>query len=120
MAADERGGHLSAVDKRLGDYDAYWMEVMLIVGLLCSHPRPLSRSSMRQVVQILAGESPAPSILACRPPYFDSGEIKLDLLHSMSWSSVTSQSGSASVRTTASDESWRPSGATPGSPVEDF
>uniref|UniRef100_A0A0D9W1A5 non-specific serine/threonine protein kinase n=1 Tax=Leersia perrieri TaxID=77586 RepID=A0A0D9W1A5_9ORYZ len=45
------------------------LEVVLKLGLLCSHPDPRRRPSMRQVVQILEGAAPAPETvpedLAC-------------------------------------------------------
>jgi hypothetical protein len=67
------GKLLSAVDKRLEDYESKWMEVVLKVGLLCSHPNPQARPSMRQVVQILSGEIPVPSVPSSRPdPVFGS------------------------------------------------
>ena len=38
------------------------LELVLKLGLLCSHPDPLRRPSMRQVVQILEGAAPAPEM----------------------------------------------------------
>ncbi|CAM0877436.1 unnamed protein product [Alopecurus aequalis] len=38
------------------------LELVLKLGLLCSHPDPLRRPSMRQVVQILEGAVPAPEM----------------------------------------------------------
>lgn len=50
---------LEARDPKLGDeYAAKEMELVLQLGLLCSHPDPMSRPSMKQVVQILEGDAP--------------------------------------------------------------
>ncbi|KAL2632018.1 hypothetical protein R1flu_016704 [Riccia fluitans] len=48
-------GHLiSVVDKRMeGNFEISEIETVLLLGLLCSHPDPNSRPSMRQVVQKL-------------------------------------------------------------------
>ncbi|CAM6113681.1 unnamed protein product [Calypogeia fissa] len=67
------GDLLSTVDKGLKKYDTYWMEVLLCVGLLCSHPNPLARPSMKQIVRILAGAAPLPSVPTSKPePVFTS------------------------------------------------
>lgn len=61
-----RGRILEAVDPRLdGLFDAEEMEKVLLLGLLCSHPDPSTRPSMRQVVQILANEAALPPL----PPF---------------------------------------------------
>jgi serine/threonine protein kinase len=67
------GKLLGTVDKRLKDYDEHWMELMLSIGLLCSHPNPLNRPSMRQVVEILSGNVPVPSITDAKPGHLSSG-----------------------------------------------
>ncbi|CAM6098959.1 unnamed protein product [Calypogeia fissa] len=61
------GDIMSTVDKRLEEYDSSKMETILKVGLLCSHPDPSARPSMRGVVQMLAGDVPLPSIPASKP-----------------------------------------------------
>lgn len=43
------------------------MEVVLKVGLLCSHPDPSARPPMRDIVEMLAGDIPVPSIPASKP-----------------------------------------------------
>ncbi|KAG1337840.1 L-type lectin-domain containing receptor kinase IV.1 [Cocos nucifera] len=56
---------LEARDRKLGsDYVVREMELVLMLGLLCSHPDPMARPSMRQVVQSLEGDAPLPPISA--------------------------------------------------------
>ena len=50
-----------ARDPRIGKCDEDDLEVVLKLGLLCSHPDPQCRPSMRQVVQILEGAALAPA-----------------------------------------------------------
>jgi len=51
-----------AADPRLrGEYPAEEAALVLKLGLLCSHPVPGERPSMRQVVQYLDGDAPLPS-----------------------------------------------------------
>ncbi|GFZ13262.1 concanavalin A-like lectin protein kinase family protein [Actinidia rufa] len=55
---------LETSDPRLGgDYSADEMELVLKLGLLCSHTNPASRPSMRQVVQYLDGVTLLPETL---------------------------------------------------------
>ncbi|VAI24315.1 unnamed protein product [Triticum turgidum subsp. durum] len=49
-----------ARDPRMGKCDEDDLELVLKLGLLCSHPDPPRRPSMRQVVQMLEGAAPAP------------------------------------------------------------
>ncbi|VAI39226.1 unnamed protein product [Triticum turgidum subsp. durum] len=49
-----------ARDPRMGKCDEDDLELVLKLGLLCSHPDPLRRPSTRQVVQMLEGAAPAP------------------------------------------------------------
>uniref|UniRef100_A0A0E0GVQ9 non-specific serine/threonine protein kinase n=1 Tax=Oryza nivara TaxID=4536 RepID=A0A0E0GVQ9_ORYNI len=59
-----KAGEITAArDPRIGDCDEDDLEVVLKLGLLCSHPDPRRRPSMRQVVQILEGAAPAPETL---------------------------------------------------------
>ena len=48
------------MDPRLEDYDAAEAELMLKLGLLCSHPLPAARPGMRLVMQYLDGDLPLP------------------------------------------------------------
>ncbi|KAF3443482.1 hypothetical protein FNV43_RR13164 [Rhamnella rubrinervis] len=58
-----RGRILDAIDPKLeGDYLAVEMELVLKLGLLCSHSLPAMRPSMRQVVQYLDGSATLPEV----------------------------------------------------------
>ncbi|KAJ8636675.1 hypothetical protein MRB53_010942 [Persea americana] len=57
----KRGEILEARDVRLGnEYVKEEMELVLKLGLLCSHPMAAGRPSMRQVMQFLDGDCPMP------------------------------------------------------------
>ncbi|KAJ4773377.1 Concanavalin A-like lectin protein kinase family protein [Rhynchospora pubera] len=50
-------------DPRLGEwYETEELEMVLKLGLLCSHPVPTARPSMRQVMQYLDGDAPLPDL----------------------------------------------------------
>ncbi|KAG1355324.1 L-type lectin-domain containing receptor kinase IV.2 [Cocos nucifera] len=54
---------LDVTDARLeGDYDLGEAELILKIGLLCSHPVPAARPTMRQVMQFLNGDLSLPEI----------------------------------------------------------
>ncbi|RWW66746.1 hypothetical protein BHE74_00025870 [Ensete ventricosum] len=56
---------LEASDPKLRDeYAAKEMELVLQLGLLCSHPDPMARPSMKQVVHILEGDASLPTVSA--------------------------------------------------------
>ncbi|BBN10146.1 protein MpRLK-Pelle_L-LEC11 [Marchantia polymorpha subsp. ruderalis] len=56
------------VDPRLGEeFDAKEMKVLLLLGLLCSHPNAGSRPTMRQVVEILGGRVALPPVPSSKP-----------------------------------------------------
>ncbi|KAL5750311.1 hypothetical protein ACOSP7_024914 [Xanthoceras sorbifolium] len=58
-----RGAILDASDPRLeGTYAEDQMELVLKLGLFCSHPNPAARPSMRQVMQYLDGDAKLPDI----------------------------------------------------------
>ncbi|KAK1256618.1 L-type lectin-domain containing receptor kinase VIII.2 [Acorus gramineus] len=61
------GRILEAADRRLVEYDEGEMRKALLVGLVCSHPDPVARPSMRGVVQMLSGEAEAPPVPRNRP-----------------------------------------------------
>ncbi|KAJ7544968.1 hypothetical protein O6H91_09G100700 [Diphasiastrum complanatum] len=68
----EQGRILEAADPRLASaYDVQEMEMLLKLGLLCSHPDPVSRPSMRQVTLILSGDATIPPLPPSKPttPY---------------------------------------------------
>ncbi|XP_058109529.1 L-type lectin-domain containing receptor kinase SIT2-like [Magnolia sinica] len=59
----KRKAILEAADPKLGgDYVVEEMELVLKVGLLCSHPLAASRPTIRQVVQILEGDDSVPEL----------------------------------------------------------
>ncbi|BBN15094.1 protein MpRLK-Pelle_L-LEC29 [Marchantia polymorpha subsp. ruderalis] len=59
---------LDAADPRLaGRFNDTHMSLVLQLGLLCCHPDPTARPSMRQVLQILAFEAPLPPIPRSKP-----------------------------------------------------
>ncbi|KAM0937359.1 putative protein kinase RLK-Pelle-L-LEC family [Dioscorea sansibarensis] len=55
---------LDSIDQRLGDheYNMDEMKLVLELGLLCSHPLPALRPSMKQVVQCLNGDAQLPPL----------------------------------------------------------
>ncbi|XP_058099360.1 L-type lectin-domain containing receptor kinase IV.1-like [Magnolia sinica] len=58
-----RGTILSAVDPKLGHvYEVEEMEMVLKLGLLCSHPLSAERPSMRQAMQFLDRDAPLPEL----------------------------------------------------------
>ncbi|KAH8506102.1 hypothetical protein H0E87_013079 [Populus deltoides] len=61
------GEILEARDPNLGtEYIAEEMELVLKLGLMCSHSEPAARPNMRQVVQFLEGDVPLPDISPLR------------------------------------------------------
>ncbi|KAL2652513.1 hypothetical protein R1flu_020641 [Riccia fluitans] len=59
---------MSVVDLRLeAQYDVAQVQVLLLVGLLCSHPNPDERLSMRQVLKILSGDVAVPPVPLSKP-----------------------------------------------------
>ncbi|KAI8013336.1 L-type lectin-domain containing receptor kinase IV.1 [Camellia lanceoleosa] len=58
-----RGEIFRAIDPKLGsDYVAEEVELVLKLGLLCSHSEPAVRPSMRQIVQFLEGDVQLPEL----------------------------------------------------------
>ncbi|GMN59227.1 hypothetical protein TIFTF001_028329 [Ficus carica] len=57
-----RGDITRAVDPTLDDYDADEVALVLSLGLLCSHPHPGRRPSMRRVVQYLMRDANLPTL----------------------------------------------------------
>ncbi|KAL6880405.1 hypothetical protein ACP4OV_011970 [Aristida adscensionis] len=57
------GALMETVDARLhGSYDAGEARLVLTLGLMCSHPFPGARPTMRQVMQYLDGDAPLPEL----------------------------------------------------------
>ncbi|KAM3345824.1 hypothetical protein ACQJBY_020388 [Aegilops geniculata] len=59
-SASGSGSIVDTVDPRLDDYAADEAELVLKLGLLCSHPLPVARPSMRLVMRYLDGDLPLP------------------------------------------------------------
>uniref|UniRef100_A0A0D9W0U6 non-specific serine/threonine protein kinase n=1 Tax=Leersia perrieri TaxID=77586 RepID=A0A0D9W0U6_9ORYZ len=91
-----------------GDCDEDDLEVVLKLGLLCSHPDPRRRPSMRQVVQILEGAAPAPETmpedLACSGRLFYSESFD-EFVTGFGLPSTTSEITTATTRPTSSSNS---------------
>ncbi|CAM6122289.1 unnamed protein product [Calypogeia fissa] len=65
---------LEAADWRLENkFDPGEMIMLLKIGLLCCHPDPRQRPTMKEVLKIWAGSSPLPTLPSCKPvPVFSS------------------------------------------------
>ncbi|XP_077217126.1 L-type lectin-domain containing receptor kinase VIII.1-like [Tasmannia lanceolata] len=98
------GKLLEAADKRLGGEFDEEMRRVLLVGLVCSHPDPVYRPAMRNVMQILEGEAPLPYVPISKPSLsFNTNHLLLSLQDSVSDCNgmitiSTSSSGSFSGR----------------------
>ncbi|KXG34340.1 hypothetical protein SORBI_3002G025000 [Sorghum bicolor] len=58
-----RGSLEETVDSRLqGNYNVDEARMVLMLGLMCSHPFPGERPTMRQVMQYLDGDTPLPEL----------------------------------------------------------
>ncbi|KAK6942837.1 Protein kinase domain [Dillenia turbinata] len=97
------GRLLVAADPRLGsEFDEGEMRRVLLVGLACSHPDPLARPIMRNVVQMLAGEAEVPIVPRARPSTsFSTSHLLLSLQDS-----VSDLNGLISLSTSSSDHSY--------------
>uniref|UniRef100_A0A803LX26 non-specific serine/threonine protein kinase n=1 Tax=Chenopodium quinoa TaxID=63459 RepID=A0A803LX26_CHEQI len=99
----KKGAILETSDPNLkGDYQGEEMELVLKLGLLCSHPKPGSRPSMRQAVHFLNGDSILPEIPSDydhQSNYFFGGTWR------RSMSVLSSSSSSISQATVSSDSS---------------
>ncbi|CAA7034065.1 unnamed protein product [Microthlaspi erraticum] len=83
------GNLLTAVDERLseGEFNPEEMNRVLMVGLACSKPDPVTRPTMRTVVQILVGEADVPEVPTAKPSSsmsFSTSELLLTLQDSVS------------------------------------
>lgn len=59
---------LDTADPQLeGMFDEGEMTKVLCLGLLCSHPSPIMRPSMRQVLCILSGDTSLPYVPSAKP-----------------------------------------------------
>ncbi|XP_024984537.1 L-type lectin-domain containing receptor kinase VIII.1-like [Cynara cardunculus var. scolymus] len=77
---------LAAADPRLcGEFDEAEMRKVLLIGLVCSHPDPVVRPTMRTVVQMLVGEAEAPVVPRAKPSMtFSTSHLLLNLQDSVS------------------------------------
>ncbi|KAM7470434.1 hypothetical protein LguiA_008617 [Lonicera macranthoides] len=57
-----RGKIVQAVDATLEEYNTYEAEVVLCLGLRCTHHHPDHRPSMRRVVQVMLGDASLPQL----------------------------------------------------------
>ncbi|KAF6134663.1 hypothetical protein GIB67_002064 [Kingdonia uniflora] len=80
------GRLLVAADDRLGeDFDGEEMMRVLLIGLVCSHPDPNVRPTMRSVVQMLVGETEVPIVPRTKPSMsFSTSDLLLSLQDSVS------------------------------------
>ncbi|XP_062117177.1 L-type lectin-domain containing receptor kinase VIII.1-like [Humulus lupulus] len=80
------GKLLTAADDRLeGEYEEAEVRRVLLVGLVCSHPDPLARPTMRAVVQMLVGEAEVPVVPRAKPSTtFSTSHLLLSLQDSVS------------------------------------
>ena len=104
----KEGDLVSVGDPLLGDFDAEQMEKVLKLGLLCTHPDPSSRPSMRQVVQVLAGDVEVPEVpVSRREPSLGPGMPHLSIANMLSSgsNSQTSTKSSSFKRSAASTSS---------------
>ena len=71
-----QGKILTAADEKLNEnYDANEMERVLMLGLLCSHPHPKARPSMRKVMHILRLEAEVPNVPLTYPVTMYGGTV---------------------------------------------
>ncbi|KAK3031521.1 hypothetical protein RJ639_036035 [Escallonia herrerae] len=61
-----RGEIVQAIDPKMDEYNPHEAELVLGLGLLCSHSHPDYRPSMRRTVQVLLGDASLPQL----PPDF--------------------------------------------------
>ncbi|XP_024985126.1 L-type lectin-domain containing receptor kinase VIII.1 isoform X2 [Cynara cardunculus var. scolymus] len=80
------GRLLDVADPRLcGEFEDAEMRKVLLVGLVCSHPDPAVRPTMRNVVQMLVGEAVVPVVPRVKPSLsFSTSDLLLNLQDSVS------------------------------------
>ncbi|KAK8961354.1 L-type lectin-domain containing receptor kinase IV.1 [Platanthera guangdongensis] len=77
----KKGEILETRDRKLGgNFSPEEVEMVLRLGLMCSHPVPAERPSMRQVVQYLDGEVALPELSTEQLYAFDSSSRKYRLV----------------------------------------
>jgi len=79
---------VDAADECLaGIFNVHEMTNVLCLGLLCSHPSPTMRPSMRQVLLILNGDVPLPEVPLSKPQF---DYMPRSALEDLSWTSNAS------------------------------
>ncbi|KAG6550606.1 hypothetical protein Mapa_007859 [Marchantia paleacea] len=98
---NEQSTLLQVVDPRLeGHIVAHEAERLLLVGLLCSHPDPCERPSMRQVLEILAGTVAMPPIPSSKPSMscrIDVDRVGSKLSSTSTLSTIASSTGTSEM-----------------------
>uniref|UniRef100_J3MIE5 Protein kinase domain-containing protein n=1 Tax=Oryza brachyantha TaxID=4533 RepID=J3MIE5_ORYBR len=84
------GSVVDAMDPRLEDYAADEAELVVKLGLLCSHPLPVARPGMRLVMQYLDGDLPLPEF---SPDYLCITDVDQVLIDESSSSVATTITG---------------------------
>ncbi|KAK1426082.1 hypothetical protein QVD17_14750 [Tagetes erecta] len=98
---------LAAADPRLcGEFDEAEMRKVLLIGLVCSHPDPMVRPTMRTVVQMLVGEAVVPIVSRAKPTIsYSTSHLLLNLQDSMSdLNGIVTVSASSSEHSYDDDE----------------
>ncbi|XP_022145725.1 probable L-type lectin-domain containing receptor kinase VI.1 [Momordica charantia] len=90
MECYETGGILYAADPKLNSvYEIEEMEMVLKLGLLCTHQRPEARPTMRRVTRFLHGDDPLPAVDGwdCSQSYYGSNSRTTEVISAMSYRS---------------------------------
>lgn len=95
-----KGEITGAVDPTLDDYDLHQVKLVLSLGLLCSHPHPNYRPTMRRIVEFLLGDASLPPL----PPdiHLQFPRAMMDYSGSLTANSDSSYSKMISSKTTSS------------------
>ncbi|KAL8484099.1 hypothetical protein ACS0TY_026698 [Phlomoides rotata] len=96
------GRLMAAADPRLGgaEFDEGDVTKVLLIGLVCSHPDPMARPTMRGVVQMLVGEAEVPVVPRTKPTLsFSTSDLLLTLQDS-----VSDLNGMINLYTSSSDD----------------
>ncbi|KAI3677129.1 hypothetical protein L1987_86750 [Smallanthus sonchifolius] len=98
---------LAAVDPRLcGEFDEVEVRKVLLIGLVCSHPDPTVRPTMRTVVQMLVGEADVPVVSRAKPTIsYSTSHLLLNLQDS-----VSDLNGLVTISTSSSEHSYNGGG----------
>ncbi|KAG6596330.1 Lectin-domain containing receptor kinase VI.3, partial [Cucurbita argyrosperma subsp. sororia] len=92
MECYETGQILYAADPKLNlVYEVEEMEMVLQLGLLCTHQRPEARPTMRQVTRFLHGDDPVPAVddWACSQTYSKCNSRITEVISARSYRSLS-------------------------------